>query len=299
MNGSEAGLPHTPLLLGHRGARLYAPENTFAAFDLALAHGCDGFEFDVRLTGDSVAVVCHDANIGGSVVATSTWAQLQELSEVPTLEQVLARYAASSVAPVVAPVMDIELKVEGLESLALDALRRHPPQRKYWVSSFLPQVLVRMRQLDAQVPLGLICDRADQLACWPTLPASALFLHSRLLTPCAPPRPARRRQTSIRLDHQPRPPHEYPGGARSGWHPLRRYPTARPNFALSGPAMLLALRIQSQMCSISAPPPEPPWIPRRLASSAAPGSARTGALAAPPARPASSSPADKSRLRPT
>jgi glycerophosphoryl diester phosphodiesterase len=179
MNGSAAGLPHTPLLLGHRGARLYAPENTFAAFDLALAHGCDGFEFDVRLTADSVAVVCHDLKIGGSVIAASTCAQLQELSDVPTLEQVLARYAASSAAPV----MDIELKVEGLESLALEALRRHPPRRKYWVSSFLPQVLVRMRQLDAQVPLGLICDRADQLACWPTLSASALFLHSRLLTP--------------------------------------------------------------------------------------------------------------------
>ncbi len=39
-----------PLLLGHRGAKSYAPENTIEAFELALQHGCDGFEFDVRLT---------------------------------------------------------------------------------------------------------------------------------------------------------------------------------------------------------------------------------------------------------
>ena len=48
-----------PLLLGHRGARVgkSIPENTLASFDLALASGCDGFEFDVRLTADGQAVV--------------------------------------------------------------------------------------------------------------------------------------------------------------------------------------------------------------------------------------------------
>ena len=43
-----------PLLLGHRGARAEKSisENTLASFDLALAQGCDGFEFDVRLAAD-------------------------------------------------------------------------------------------------------------------------------------------------------------------------------------------------------------------------------------------------------
>ena len=43
-------MPAKLLLLGHRGARLYAPENTIPAFDLCLKHGADGFEFDVRCT---------------------------------------------------------------------------------------------------------------------------------------------------------------------------------------------------------------------------------------------------------
>ena len=56
-----------PLLLGHRGARALKsiPENTIASFDRALADGCDGFEFDVRLTADEEPVVCHDPKVGG------------------------------------------------------------------------------------------------------------------------------------------------------------------------------------------------------------------------------------------
>jgi hypothetical protein len=49
---TSTSIDRHPLLLGHRGARRAAPENTLAAFDLALQHGCDGFEFDVRRTLD-------------------------------------------------------------------------------------------------------------------------------------------------------------------------------------------------------------------------------------------------------
>jgi glycerophosphoryl diester phosphodiesterase len=57
-----------PLLLGHRGTCRSASvrENTFNAFNLALTRGCDGFEFDVRLTADRVAVVCHDPEYRGT-----------------------------------------------------------------------------------------------------------------------------------------------------------------------------------------------------------------------------------------
>lgn len=55
--------PRRPLVLGHRGARHAAPENTFRAFELALAEGADGIELDVRLTRDAVPVVIHDAGL--------------------------------------------------------------------------------------------------------------------------------------------------------------------------------------------------------------------------------------------
>ena len=65
--------PALPLLLGHRGAcaSKSVPENTPASFDLALTHGCDGFEFDVRLTADKQAVVCHDPQHGPHAIARS------------------------------------------------------------------------------------------------------------------------------------------------------------------------------------------------------------------------------------
>ena len=52
-----------PLIIGHRGASKFAPENTIAAFERAIAIGADGIEFDVRLSKDGVPVVFHDANL--------------------------------------------------------------------------------------------------------------------------------------------------------------------------------------------------------------------------------------------
>ncbi|MGH7525953.1 MAG: glycerophosphodiester phosphodiesterase [Gemmatimonadales bacterium] len=50
-------------VIAHRGASGYAPENTIAAFELALAQGADAFELDVRLTADGVPVVIHDPTL--------------------------------------------------------------------------------------------------------------------------------------------------------------------------------------------------------------------------------------------
>jgi len=151
-----------PLLLGHRGARGEAaiPENTVASFDLALASGCDGFEFDVRLTADGQAVVCHDAETKGLSIAQST---AQELA-LPMLRDILIRYQNTGF-------LDIELKVPGLEAITADLLRKFAPVHGFVVSSFLPEVLRAVYSLDATIPLGLICETQIQLSCWPQLPA--------------------------------------------------------------------------------------------------------------------------------
>src|SRR5687767_14722600 len=49
-----------PLVFAHRGGCALGPENTLAAFDLGLAAGADGLEFDVHLSADDVVVVFHD-----------------------------------------------------------------------------------------------------------------------------------------------------------------------------------------------------------------------------------------------
>jgi glycerophosphoryl diester phosphodiesterase len=162
-----------PLLLGHRGARALKsiPENTLASFDQALADGCDGFEFDVRLTADRTPVVCHDPQSGGIEIARSSAGQLTAL---PQLQDVLARYQDRAF-------LDIELKVSGLEAIAVALLQNYPPRRGFVVSSFLPEVLRAVHVLDASIPLGLICETKAELGSWSELPIDYVIPHYKLV----------------------------------------------------------------------------------------------------------------------
>lgn len=51
------------IILAHRGASAYAPENTLAAFELGRQMGAGGIELDVQLTKDGKLVVIHDHTI--------------------------------------------------------------------------------------------------------------------------------------------------------------------------------------------------------------------------------------------
>jgi glycerophosphoryl diester phosphodiesterase len=163
-----------PLLLGHRGARAdkSVPENTLVSFDLALGSGGDGFEFDVRLSGDGQAVICHDARIEGRSLEIAKSSQ-KEL-DLPTLREVLTRYQRSAF-------LDIELKVDGLESVTSDLLHEIPPARGFVISSFLPQAIATLRSIDAAIPLGLICETREELSRWPQLPIDYVIPHHKLV----------------------------------------------------------------------------------------------------------------------
>lgn len=159
-----------PLLLGHRGARAVQsiPENTIASFDRALADGCDGFEFDVRLTADGQAVVCHDPKFEGAEIAQTA---AEELPSLARLHEVLKRYRQAF--------LDIELKVSGLEQVVVDALRQQWPQR-FVVSSFLPEVLENLHAADSTIPLGLICETKAEMERWKDLPVDYVMPHFKL-----------------------------------------------------------------------------------------------------------------------
>jgi glycerophosphoryl diester phosphodiesterase len=60
---SSAPASRAPRIIAHRGASAYAPENTLAAFDLAIAQGADLIEFDVHLTADDQPVIIHDRTL--------------------------------------------------------------------------------------------------------------------------------------------------------------------------------------------------------------------------------------------
>jgi glycerophosphoryl diester phosphodiesterase len=173
-------LPAKLLLLGHRGARIYAPENTIAAFDLALDHGVAGFEFDVRCTRTKQSIICHDGKINRIVVRKRTLEQIQASCSLegkpPCLEDVLERYSRTAF-------LNIEVKVRGMEQIVLQAIKRFPPQRGYFISSFLPSVVHKLHALDKSLVLGAISKSYWHLRRWKGLPVTYVVPHYGLLTP--------------------------------------------------------------------------------------------------------------------
>src|SRR6266545_1909562 len=92
-----------PRILGHRGARLLAPENTLPGFRAAISEGADGVELDVRRTADQGLVRRHDA--GGSPRRNGHHGG-QESIRVPTLTEALDSLPSSAL-------VDVEVKCRG------------------------------------------------------------------------------------------------------------------------------------------------------------------------------------------
>jgi glycerophosphoryl diester phosphodiesterase len=162
------------LLLGHRGARHYAPENTLEAFELALEHGCDGFEFDLRRSGDNHAVVWHNPRLARHEVVRTPYTQLRKLSStLVTITEVLERFAGRAY-------LYIELKTAGLEDELLTALAAHPPQHGFVIASFYPEILCAVHLRSPATPLGFNCYDPRLLPQWRSLPVNTVMPHWRL-----------------------------------------------------------------------------------------------------------------------
>ncbi len=73
-----------PILFAHRGASASAPENTLAAFRLAVRQGAPAIELDVKLSADGQVMVFHDPTVnrttdGTGFVHRLPLAELREL----------------------------------------------------------------------------------------------------------------------------------------------------------------------------------------------------------------------------
>ena len=61
-----------PLVIAHRGASLLAPENTMAAFNLAVEVGAHAIELDAKLSRDGEGVIMHDSTLDRTTDGTGT-----------------------------------------------------------------------------------------------------------------------------------------------------------------------------------------------------------------------------------
>lgn len=159
------------LVFGHRGASGYAPENTLPAFELGIRQGCEGFEFDVQLTKDGVAVVHHDWTVdrtttGSGAIPDLTFEEIRAFdagkwfseeftgTTVPRLEELF------ELVPDTMP-LNVELKSRphdrpGLEEAVAALLERYNRVENTIISSFNHKSLKTMRRLNPAFRLGIL-----------------------------------------------------------------------------------------------------------------------------------------------
>jgi glycerophosphoryl diester phosphodiesterase len=127
------------LVIAHRGASAYAPENTMPAFELAVRQGADMLELDVQRSADGVLVVFHDDTTerwdGRKRLATTcTLAELQALdiggARVVTLAEVCAFARQQQVR------LNVEIKGLGIGAAVASMLRDERIEELVLISSF-------------------------------------------------------------------------------------------------------------------------------------------------------------------
>jgi len=160
-----------PRVFGHRGAMGYAPENTFASFELALAQGADVIELDVHLTADDEVVVIHDHRLerttdGWGNVRDQTLAEVKRFDagvnagpnyagqQIPSLDEVLAWARTRCV-------LDIEIKggpwpYPGIHERVVSLVQRYAMTDRVMIISFDHPTASRVKSLAPDIACGVL-----------------------------------------------------------------------------------------------------------------------------------------------
>ena len=170
------------LVVGHRGASAYRPENTMPSFALGVEQGADAIELDVHLTSDGQLAVIHDDTLdrttsGTGTVAALTMKQIRQADagakfeapdgsrpfagksvKVPTLPEVLA-WLPPNVGLVV------EIKARAAVDATVEALRGSALRATDAVTviSFDEAAIERVRDLDPELPTGYLLVPFDKV----------------------------------------------------------------------------------------------------------------------------------------
>jgi glycerophosphoryl diester phosphodiesterase len=160
-----------PIIFAHRGASAHAPENTLAAFNLALEHGADAIELDAKLSADKQVIVIHDQTVdrtttGTGLVANLPLSVLKQLDagshfdiafrreKIPTLAEVLESLGQRTL-------INIELTnyaspQDDLPERACELVKKFGLPQRVLFSSFNPLALLRAHRILPGTPCGLL-----------------------------------------------------------------------------------------------------------------------------------------------
>lgn len=164
-------------VLGHRGAKGHAPENTLVSFERAIELGATMAELDIHLSKDRELIVMHDATVdrttnGTGIVSDLTLAEIKALDagawfdaayrghQVPTLQEVIDLTRGRIL-------LNVEVKRTGgggthagISELLAESLVKNDFVDQVVVSSFEPIYLKELRQLLPSLQLGLLYSKS-------------------------------------------------------------------------------------------------------------------------------------------
>lgn len=206
------------VIIAHRGASAYYPENTMAAFRGAVEMNAEMIELDVLLSKDGVPVVFHDATLeahtnGSGNVSDYTLEELKQLDagswfdnrfsdqQIPTLEEVL-QFASDKVA------LNIEIKTEavtdqlkgGVEEKSLKLVRKYKMEEHVLFSSFDYRAVSHFKQLGNNISVALLYNNR-----WPNhrLPHELINEYRADAVNCSYRQLTKKRLASLRSHHIP------------------------------------------------------------------------------------------------
>jgi len=160
-----------PLVIAHRGSSAHAPENTLAAFELAVAQGVHAIELDAKLSADGHVVVIHDPDVRRTtgkdgLVSQMPLAALRELDagsgfglryqgeKIPTLEEVFACIGRQILINV--ELTNYTTPQDGLVDQVVELIRTMDRVENVLLSSFILENLIRARQRMPSVRTGYL-----------------------------------------------------------------------------------------------------------------------------------------------
>lgn len=163
-----------PVIFAHRGACAHAPENTLASFNLAVEHGADAVELDVKLTLDQQVVVIHDQTTDRTTGVMGTVSQmlLRDLKDleagslfdrkflgeqIPTLDEVFE--AVGNKLLVNVELTNYTTPRDDLVALVAEIVLRHEMQDRVVFSSFFASNLRKAALLLPEVPRAILCSK--------------------------------------------------------------------------------------------------------------------------------------------
>lgn len=156
-------------VIAHRGASSYAPENTFAAFDRAIAMKATEIEFDVRTTKDGYPVVLHDENVdwvtnGHGMIEDLRYEDIKDLDagswfggafkneRIPLLHETINKYADKCRMHIEVKSSDTAVAAEVASLIHKGGAGRSSVINTFWIDVAR---YVRRRQPDMSVALNL------------------------------------------------------------------------------------------------------------------------------------------------